>query len=294
MSATSLEKQGNDDKPEPESVQLDEQGDVVLIVGSPATHKITVSSVMLALASPVFKAMLGSSKFREGQGARSALEPMEVFLLEDDAEAMLNICRLLYHQGQISRGMKLYHLLQTMDKYQCLETFAIPVDAMVRRELEEPIGDWEETIFFAAIAYLANDAEKFKKMTSMLITDYSRDFSDVHTSLGGETLPLNALLTMSEIRQSTQWSILVVFPTACEKDHSTPECIIGFQRWRRWLADCQTVKDFLDIVGSKTQKKGVETFRQDVEIDCSGLCLKCVKEGLMHHECETPGKDGHR
>lgn len=296
MSATNTGKRGSDDKPALESVQLDDRGDVVLIVGNPPTYKITVSSAMLALASPVFKAMLGSSKFREGQVARSALEPVEIFLLEDDAEAMLNVCRLLYHQGEQAADLRLYRLLQTMDKYQCLKTFAIQLDAMMLRQFTGTLEDLDqhEVVLLTAIAYLANDAERFKELTRIHISYFTSYFSDDYENIGGEVIPASAILAMSEIRHEAQRRMLSDFLEACKKDHQTPEMLLGVGEWEECLYLHETVFDFLRNTETKSMTKAVGKLNKEIKKLCSGLCLKCVKEGCTDFMYETCEKAEHK
>jgi len=105
--ADSKTSDGDDDKDETESTL------------------VTVSSKVLSVASPVFKAMLGG-KFREGAefaARRAAAEQYTLSLPEDDAESTLVLLCVLHHNlaGLSDRpGPEvLENLAFTCDKYQC-------------------------------------------------------------------------------------------------------------------------------------------------------------------------------
>ena len=76
------------------SINIATEGDVIFVLQQ---TRLRVSSVILSSASPVFKAMFGPN-YAEGQGQRSAGEPREVPLFDDDLCAMARLCRLLHHQ----------------------------------------------------------------------------------------------------------------------------------------------------------------------------------------------------
>ena len=72
---------------------MDPEGDVILMLDG---CELQVSSKILSLASPVFKAMFGP-RFAEGQGCASTKESRRVKLSEDDAEAMSILCEFIQH-----------------------------------------------------------------------------------------------------------------------------------------------------------------------------------------------------
>jgi hypothetical protein len=76
------------------NIDIAAEGDVIFVLQQ---TRLRVSSVILASASPVFKTMFGPN-FAEGQGQRSAADPREVTLHDDDLCAMTRLCRLLHHQ----------------------------------------------------------------------------------------------------------------------------------------------------------------------------------------------------
>lgn len=99
-----------------------DNGDVILVL---STARLRVSSVILASASPVFKAMLGPN-FSEGQDPRSVQNSKEISLPDDDAAAMTRLCYLIHHQHDsqaeesLESGAKsLFALAMVTDKYAC-------------------------------------------------------------------------------------------------------------------------------------------------------------------------------
>lgn len=79
--------------------QPDPDGDLKFILEQPGGENLAllVSSKIMSLASPVFKAMLGPH-FKEGKKRMNPDEPREVVLKEDDPEAIKWICWKLHHR----------------------------------------------------------------------------------------------------------------------------------------------------------------------------------------------------
>lgn len=65
-----------------------DEGDLILAVGNEKKKKkMRVSSVILSMASPVSKALLGPH-FREGQRLRNGTSPIEILLPDDSSESL--------------------------------------------------------------------------------------------------------------------------------------------------------------------------------------------------------------
>lgn len=93
---------------------IDPEGDVILICGK---TEFQVSSKVLSLASPVFKALFSPS-FAEGQPTSSKASRIQ--LHDDDAESMLFMCAVLHHKCAFSKGIgleRLERLAVVTDKY---------------------------------------------------------------------------------------------------------------------------------------------------------------------------------
>lgn len=80
---------------------INPDGDVILICGE---NELQVSSKVLSLASPVFKALLNPNS-AEGQPAPSKASRIQ--LHDDDAESM---CAVLHHKCASAKGIGLERL----------------------------------------------------------------------------------------------------------------------------------------------------------------------------------------
>ncbi|KAF6225712.1 hypothetical protein HO133_009713 [Letharia lupina] len=99
---------------------IDPEGDVILICGK---TEFQVSSKVLSLASPVFKALFSPS-FAEGQPTSSKASRIQ--LHDDDAESMLFMCAVLHHKCAFSKGIgleRLERLAVVTDKYDVSYAF---------------------------------------------------------------------------------------------------------------------------------------------------------------------------
>ena len=98
----------------------DPNGDVILLVGTEDPQSIRASSKILSLASPVFAAMLGPN-FLEGSKL-STVQPYQLHLPEDDAEAIVWLCLVLHYRREIDDRIS-FSLLEKLaficDKYDC-------------------------------------------------------------------------------------------------------------------------------------------------------------------------------
>ena len=77
-------------------MDADPEGDLVLVIGSGENQKsIRASSKVLSLASPVLAAMFNPRRFSEGS-ALSSSNPPDIYLPEDDPEAVIMFCRHIH------------------------------------------------------------------------------------------------------------------------------------------------------------------------------------------------------
>ena len=103
-------------------MDADRAGDLVLVIGSGENlRSIRVSSKALSLASPVFAAMFNPGRFSEGL-ALSSSNPPEIYLPEDDPEAVTMFCYLVhfreYHGKQPGPSFnQLTNMALFCDKY---------------------------------------------------------------------------------------------------------------------------------------------------------------------------------
>lgn len=92
----------------------------------PVTQELIVSSKILSVSSPVFKAML-SDKFKEGREFASTKQPSQPYTLtlhDDDIEAAILLCKILHFNLKLAETPTpecLEKLAFLCDKYQCTE-----------------------------------------------------------------------------------------------------------------------------------------------------------------------------
>lgn len=169
-----------------ESVHTEEVcpfGDVTLVLDDgfhPTTH-IRVSSCILAMASPVFKALF-SDKYSEGQN-RSHDLPGEIGVKEDSPNVMIQLCKLLHLQdyerprftlGDLEVGI--LELAILIDKYDCIESLRLASDAILSEISDRPWGVPELSV---AASYLLDQPKHFRRFTRALVMQQSVHIGDL-------------------------------------------------------------------------------------------------------------------
>ncbi|KAK7890677.1 hypothetical protein LTR67_007886 [Exophiala xenobiotica] len=173
--------------PNDEAVMVDPDGDLILQVGQKqdkndepsASGKVKclrVSSKILTITSPVFKAML-CGPFLEGQLALSNVNPPVLPLPEDDPEAMELLTNVLHYQNITPRedlSLQLCELAVTGDKYHC----NIAIRPFFRHQLLQmsaasPHLTPEQLAHLISASYILNDCEDFYYLTMAAITKYT-------------------------------------------------------------------------------------------------------------------------
>ncbi|EXJ87774.1 hypothetical protein A1O1_04701 [Capronia coronata CBS 617.96] len=216
-------------------VVVDTDGDLILDVGKEVNLKtedkdagtlptsatpVRVSSKILTLSSPVFKAMF-TGKFREGYLALSQTNPPVVELPEDEVLAMLRLCRILHHKEsplvQVSFA-SMHRVAIASDKYQC----GSAVVPWFHRHLQLKSRYIGQTDLAHAVntAYLLDDKEafyKFSQCATMYLSEaiknspFAKDFSpSLHDRLI-ESLSSLRSTKMHDLNMNSQWSIQELF-----------------------------------------------------------------------------------
>ena len=141
---------------------IDPDGDVIITVGKTGFQ---VSSKVLGLASPVFKALFGPS-FAEGQFVIDNARLIE--LHDDDPEALDIMCCLLHHEPAPPSPFgieRLEKMAIIVDKYDCVRAmhYWAKLEIMaVRRSTKEPCRLlWP--------AYVFEEAQFFNNLTKFLV-----------------------------------------------------------------------------------------------------------------------------
>jgi hypothetical protein len=116
------------------TTDIDAAGDVVVQIGE---ERIRISSKVMSLASPVFKAMF-TSGFKEGLTPQAtASNPSIISLPDDDPTAFICLSRAIHFQGfELPEHVDIAFfekLASLYDKYQC----AAPIASYVQAPLEK-------------------------------------------------------------------------------------------------------------------------------------------------------------
>ena len=164
---------------------LDEDGDILI---KAASLELLVSSKILTLASPVFKAMLGY-RFKEGSTARSAEHPLELPLPDDNPEALALLCHTL-HFSVRPESMKpdiamQFELAFVADKYDCIASIHAFSEQWLRAVSEKNCGSsvlWEAS----AIAFMLGHAGEFARFAARLASSLSAAQLDSTIPIHGE------------------------------------------------------------------------------------------------------------
>lgn len=110
-------------------------GDVVPALSDHS--RLRVHSVVLKLASPVFKAMFGPH-FSEGQNLSEA-NPKEVPLPDDPPEAMIIICEILHYHNRSEpapRGELPRVIVTLVDKYDLIAATGLKIKSFLEEHIE--------------------------------------------------------------------------------------------------------------------------------------------------------------
>lgn len=137
-----------------------------------------VSSKHMMLASPVFKAMLTHS-FQEGTTLHEAGH-VEVPLPDEDPVVITMILDIIHGRGRrLPRvvPLKMLALLAaTVDKYQLQDPVAVFSDIWIKNAANDIKGQDQEGLFlWLSITWVFQDAERFHKVTDILIREGKGD-----------------------------------------------------------------------------------------------------------------------
>ena len=145
---------------------VDPDGDVYLVLPG---KEMRVSSKVLSVASTVFKALL-SPKFLEGQALSSQL-PGRVALPDDDAEAMLVICKVLHHCYHFSiPNPKLEFMVKVAiasDKYDCTAAMSQWSSVQLRGLIRRATSSTNQGKLLLT-SYVLQDYQGFMQITKLM------------------------------------------------------------------------------------------------------------------------------
>lgn len=173
--------------------QIAPDGDVILVIGTPASAKLLVSSATLKRTSQVFAAML-SSRYREGQEAGTSESPKEIPLPDDETVAMTSMCNLL-HGKRLEKTLgsdRILELAIVVDKYACAEALHYQSQATLLQWLDQVSGCQAGSYCrIAAASYLLGQACAFQRATRRLVEHTSEDNTTLMKDDCGKMLPVS-------------------------------------------------------------------------------------------------------
>ncbi|CAD6572004.1 MAG: hypothetical protein ASARMPREDX12_004854 [Alectoria sarmentosa] len=146
---------------------IDPEGDVILVCGK---TEIQVSSKVLSLASPVFKALF-SPNFAEGQPTSSQVS--RIRLHDDDVESMRFMCAVLHHKCASANGIgleRLERLAVVTDKYGCVRAMYYWARCEINntKHTKEP-----SRLLWPAYAF--DEAQFFNSLTKFMLLNLPND-----------------------------------------------------------------------------------------------------------------------
>jgi len=167
------------DTPQPPNkvphIILDSSGDVTLKLGDTL---LLVSSKVLSVASPVFRAMFGPH-FQEGDALSksNSTTPAVIALPDDDAHTMTVLCQFLHYQNESLHELfvqesisGLRKLAIVCDKYNCVNAVSFSTNAWISTlEPLEANASEDELFSLVESAYFLDHAVLFERVTKRIL-----------------------------------------------------------------------------------------------------------------------------
>ncbi|KAK3652902.1 hypothetical protein LTR56_004850 [Elasticomyces elasticus] len=216
MATTEEDTQASPTSTPPDDLILAEDGDVILVIMK--KQRVRVSSTVLALASPVFKQMLGPH-FLEGQAPRSAEQPTVIQLPEDGTwEMRLLLAWMHHHDINVDMDQKIWDPVHVtciaahIDKYACSSALRLTVEAVLTRRLEniDPACRasyiFKQVAWTAKAAYLLGASDLFTRCTRRLILDGLAPYSDIPSLAAAVDLANKEILPVTVLPMEEQRS----------------------------------------------------------------------------------------
>ena len=149
-------------------------GDVVLVAddGTHPALKIKVSTVILSVASKVFKTLFRSG-FAEAQAIRNSPHALvEIHIGDPPCDALL-LCQILHYQGNLENlnHQEFLSLAVIINKYDCIEALRHVAYARFSA-LQLCNYDLEEHLYYAAAAWILDQPKFFRQLTKDLVIYY--------------------------------------------------------------------------------------------------------------------------
>ncbi|CAI6092831.1 unnamed protein product [Clonostachys chloroleuca] len=171
------------------------QGEVHTTIneGARDTRDLVVSSKVLSIASPVFKAMF-CGEFSEGARLAARHEPSPPFQLplpDDDGDAMLLLCKLLHFATDDVPDLPgldlLAKLAEVCDKYQCTSVLRHCGNCWARNwlcEFETEAPGLEDLCYLFLFTYIADLAAEFAEVAWILLLQHRGPLTGTESQIG--------------------------------------------------------------------------------------------------------------
>ncbi|MCJ1331147.1 hypothetical protein MMC10_007834 [Thelotrema lepadinum] len=166
--------ENDDNHPLPMDEEFDKDGDVEILT---ADHRrFRVSSNIMGLISPAFKAML-TSPLREGSFARSKQKPLLLRLFHDDDEALRILMGICHFSTWITTFAPSYEqlgdLARLADKYLCRHVIAPQCNIWLAQYPIPEIVQTTDLDILARVAYKLDNGAQFARITKSLIQNFT-------------------------------------------------------------------------------------------------------------------------
>jgi hypothetical protein len=175
------------------TVEAVNNGDVFFML-EPET-RTRVLSALLSCASPFFFTTLLNGNFREGRIPKSAENPAEIAIQDDDHEAFILLCNLLHFRHDVASFLdnqeptilteKLVRLATVVDKYDCIDAFRLIGEGLLNRCARETLP-FVGMAPLASAAYLLQSRWYFALFTRRFLTSI---YSTLQLSVQHGTAP---------------------------------------------------------------------------------------------------------
>lgn len=151
-----------------------ELGDVILVAddGIHPALKMKVSTVVLSVASKVFKTLFSGS-FEEAKAIRNSPHAAVEIRISDHPSDALLLCQLLHYQGNVEwlSHERFLGLAVIIDKYDCVEALRHVVHgkfaALTLRSVNQ-----REHLYYAAAAWILDQPKQFRQVTKEMVMYY--------------------------------------------------------------------------------------------------------------------------
>ncbi|KAF2150420.1 hypothetical protein K461DRAFT_322864 [Myriangium duriaei CBS 260.36] len=284
-------------------------GDVLLRTEQGPTDRFLVSSVLLAHASPVFKAMFHGD-FAEGQGLSEALP--ELITLADPPQALETLLRMIHHRPPTVHWNpgpeEILALINICDKYDCVSV----IGWFRQTWFDSSMHKWsfKQSSCMLAAAVTLRLPSMFRNITRRLILHYPECLSQITVEVPNDSwIVPRAIYYMEQQRQTLREDIRLKaelldsleYPCGCKitLDRSKLSALLrildreALETSARRLASialeadfepserCQT-HDKKSLLKAKEQQRvcgKIRFSREPTTCLVTGLCLHCYVDG---------------